>query len=234
MRENHRIPQRNNFFELVYSKIADRITPYFMNFTPNQVTIISGTFGIIGSLLLLYNNYYCLILSAISIQLFSILDLVDGNIARIKSLQSKFGMWLDIFFDKLVDFLIILSASLCIFINNNDPVILIWGIILMGTVFFNQIIMILNTTKNYFEFSRQAGGELLNFDNNKKSKLNYIVFPLYFFRKHLTYQHNTFLFLISFFALIDKIALGIYFLTIHSLISLILSIIANFIRIKKD
>ena len=35
----------------------------------------------------------------------------------------------------------------------------------MGTV-FNQIIMILNTTKNYFEFSRQAG-ELLNFDNNK-------------------------------------------------------------------
>ena len=37
----------------------------------------------------------------------------------------------------------------------------------MGTVFFNQIIMILNTTKNYFEFSRQAGGELLNFDNNK-------------------------------------------------------------------
>ena len=88
---------------------------------------------------MLYNNYYYLILSAISIQLFSILDLVDGNIARIKSLQSKFGMWLDIF-DKIVDFLIILSASLGIFITNNDPVILIWGIILMGTVFLIKLL----------------------------------------------------------------------------------------------
>lgn len=234
MKENHRIPQRNNFFEFIYSKLADFITPYFMSFTPNQVTILSGTFGIIGSMFLLYHNKLSLILAAIFLQLFSILDLVDGNIARRKSLQSKFGMWLDIFFDKLVDFLIILTTSLGIFISNNDPTILIWGIVLMGTVFFNQIIMIVNTTKNYFEFSRQAGEELLNLNNSKNSKLKYVFIPVYFFRKHLTYQHNTFLFLISFFALIDKIIFGIYFLTIHSLISLILSIIANFIRIKKD
>jgi len=234
MKEGHRTPQRDNFFEAMYSKIAKSITPFFLNFTPNQVTILSGIFGIIGSFLLISDNYLALFFSAILIQLFSILDLVDGDIARIKNLQSKFGMWLDIFFDKLVDFLIILIAPLGIYLSIGDPNILIWGIILMGSVFFNQIIMIVNTTKNYFELSRDSGSKLIKFKENKNSKLNFFAKFLYFFRKHLTYQHNTFLFLISFFAIIDQILFGIYFLTFHSLISLLLSIIINFFRISKE
>jgi len=234
MKEGHRTPQRDNFFEVMYSKIAKSITPFFLNFTPNQVTILSGIFGIIGSFLLISDNYLALFFSAILIQLFSILDLVDGDIARIKNLQSKFGMWLDIFFDKLVDFLIILIAPLGIYLSIGDPNILIWGIILMGSVFFNQIIMIVNTTKNYFELSRDSGSKLIKFKENKNSKLNFFAKFLYFFRKHLTYQHNTFLFLISFFAIIDQILFGIYFLTFHSLISLLLSIIINFFRISKE
>ena len=35
--------------------------------------------------------------------------------------------------------------------------------------------------KTIFEFSDEAGGELLNFDNNKKSKLNYLSSFLYIF-----------------------------------------------------
>ena len=234
MVERHRTPQRDNFFEAMYSKIAKLITPFFLNFTPNQVTILSGIFGIIGSFLLISDNYLALFFSAILIQLFSILDLVDGDIARIKNLQSKFGMWLDIFFDKLVDFLIILIAPLGIYLSIGDPNILIWGIILMGSVFFNQIIMIVNTTKNYFELSRDSGSKLIKIKENKNSKLNFFAKFLYFFRKHLTYQHNTFLFLISFFAIIDQILFGIYFLTLHSLISLLLSIMINFFRISKE
>jgi len=233
MKEGHRTPQRDNFFEAIYSKIAKSITPFFLNFTPNQVTILSGIFGIIGSFLLISDNYLALFFSAILIQLFSILDLVDGDIARIKNLQSKFGMWLDIFFDKLVDFLIIFLAPLGVYLSNGDPNILICGIILMGSVFFNQIIMIVNTTKNYFELSRDSGSKLIKIKNNKNSNLSFFLNSLYFFRKHLTYQHNTFLFLISFFAITDKMLFGIYFLTLHSLISLLLSIIINFFRISE-
>ena len=233
MKEDHRIPQRDNFFEAIYSSIAKSITPFFLNFTPNQVTILSGIFGIIGSFLLISDNYLALFFSAILIQLFSILDLVDGDIARIKNLQSKFGMWLDIFFDKLVDFLIMFIATLGVYLSNGDSNILIWGMVLIGSVFFNQIIMILNTTRNYFEFSRDSGSKFIKIIENKNSKLNFFFKSLYFFRKHLTYQHNTFLFLISFFAIINQMLFGIYFLTLHSLISLILSIMINFYRISE-
>jgi phosphatidylglycerophosphate synthase len=233
MKEGHRVPQRDNFFEDIYSRMASIITPFFLNFTPNQVTILSGGFGIIGSFLLISDNYLALFSAAILIQLFSILDLVDGNIARIKNLQSKFGMWLDIFFDKLVDFLIMFIATLGVYLSNGDPNILIWGMVLIGSVFFNQIIMILNTTRNYFEFSRDSGSKFIKIIENKNSKLNFFFKSLYFFRKHLTYQHNTFLFLISFFAIINQMLFGIYFLTLHSLISLILSIMINFFRISE-
>jgi len=234
MKEGHRVPQRDNFFEDIYSRMASIITPFFLNFTPNQVTILSGGFGIIGSCLLISDNYLALFSAAILIQLFSILDLVDGNIARIKNLQSKFGMWLDIFFDKLVDFLIMFIATLGVYLSNGDSNILIWGMVLIGSVFFNQIIMILNTTRNYFEFSRDSGSKFVKIIENKNSKLNLFFKLLFFFRKHLTYQHNTFLFLISFFAIIDQMLFGIYFLTFHSLISLLLSIIINFFRISKE
>jgi phosphatidylglycerophosphate synthase len=234
MKEGHRAPQRDNFFESIYSKIATSITPFFLNFTPNQVTVLSGSLGIIGSFLLIFDDYLALFFAAIFIQLFSILDLVDGNIAREKNLQSKFGMWLDIFFDKLVDFLIILIVPLGIYISIGDPNVLIWGIILMGSVFFNQIIMIVNTTKNYFEFSRESSPQFMKTRANENFKLKFFTNFLHFFRRHLTYQHNTFLFLISFFAIIDQINFGIYFLTFHSFVSLLLSIVINFFRISKE
>ena len=141
--------------------------------------------------------------------------------------------YLDIFFDKLVDFLIILIVPLGIYISIGDPNVLIWGIILMGSVFFNQIIMIVNTTKNYFEFSRESSPQFMKTRANENFKLKFFTNFLHFFRRHLTYQHNTFLFLISFFAIINQMLFGIYFLTLYSLISLLLSIVINFFRIGK-
>lgn len=231
---NFEVPKRDNFFESIYSKAANKLTPYFLNFTANEVTIISGIFGIIGSFFLISDNYFHLIIASIFIQLFSILDLVDGNIARRNHTQSKFGMWLDIFFDKLIDFLIIFLSTFGIYKNFNDPNILVWGIIWMGSVLWSQIIMILNTSEKYFEFSRVSGSKFIDPTYTKNSKLGFFLIPLYFYRRHLSYQHNTFLFLISFFAIINQLTIGIYFLTIHAVISLILSNVINFVRIKKN
>tara|TARA_B110000037_G_scaffold122654_1_gene140049 strand:+ start:1908 stop:2630 length:723 start_codon:yes stop_codon:yes gene_type:complete len=223
-------PERKNFFESIYSKIASSLTPYFMNFTPNQITFFSGILGIIGSLLLVSSNYLNLLFAAILIQLYSVLDLVDGNIARKKNLQSKFGMWLDIFFDKLIDFLIIVFMSLGIYLKVNDANILIMGILLMGVVFFNQFIMVLNVS--YFALPEYKKPQSIK-GKGKKNILNFIFIIVKFYRIHLSLQHNTFLFLISFFALFNQLTFGIYFLTIHGIISLVLSIIANFIKINK-
>ena len=227
----HKTPTRDNFFEAVHSKIASILTPTFMIFTPNQITLISGILGLLGSFCLFYNNnYFYLLAGAILIQLYAILDLVDGNIARQKKMQSNFGMWLDFFFDKLIDFILILIVSLGVYFHTQEYYVLISGIILMGLNFFIQQIMLMNDT--YFKSVRNSN--LKSFTNPKKEvNVNSLIFiPIIFYRKHLSLQHNTFLFLISFFALIDKLEFGIYFLTFHAFISIILSILANFIRIR--
>ena len=227
MTESNYKPERVNFFEKEYSKIADLITPFLMSYTANQITIVSGIFGVVGSILLISSDYLALFFSALFIQLFSVLDLVDGNLARIKKIESKFGMWLDIFFDKLVDFMIIITAPLGIYINTGNSNILICGIVLMGSVFVSQIIMILNSSEKHFYFSR-TGSSYLNY----QKRFSFIYKIIHFYRKHLSYQHNTFLFLISFFAIVDQIEFGIYFITIHCLISLFLSIIITFLKLK--
>ena len=79
-------PKRENIFEAYFSKLSKIILPVFLKtkLTPNQVTIVSGIFGLIGSFLILYGDYYLNIVSGVFIQIFAILDLVDGDIARHK------------------------------------------------------------------------------------------------------------------------------------------------------
>lgn len=229
----HKIPARNNIVEDLYSKLAKLLTPYFLktNLTPNQITIISGIFGVLGALMLIHNQHVYLIISAIFIQLYAILDLVDGDVARIKNLQSNFGMWLDIFFDKLIDFLLIFSIAIGIYLETSEVIYLIIGISLMGVVFFNQFIMVLNDT--YFKISRENITATEYKEIFSESLLYKFVFDtLTLFRAHLSLQHNTFLLIVSIFALLDFLKIGIIFILIHGIISLILSIIINFIKLR--
>jgi phosphatidylglycerophosphate synthase len=230
MRKQYKIPKRDNLFKFCYSKISRIFTPYFSNFTANQITIISGILGIFGALLLISSSYSNLVIGAILIQLYAILDLVDGDIARIKNLQSKFGMWLDTFFDKLIDFLIILSSSIGIYLKTNDKNTLILGIFLMGVVFFNQFIMLLNDT--YFSSYKNTSGKLIK-SVSKNKLLILITKILKFFLKHLFLYHITFLFFISFFAILDSMHFGFYFLTINGILSLISLVLVNFVKLYK-
>ena len=157
----HKVPKRVNIFEAMYSFLSSKISPFFIktSLTPNQVTTISGLFGVLGSYMLILDSHIYLIISAIFIQLYTILDLVDGDIARAKKMQSYFGMWLDIFFDKLIDFLIIVGMSVGVYLRTEDPLMLFVGMLLMGVVFSIQFIMTLNET--YFKTSRDGNKEII-------------------------------------------------------------------------
>ena len=229
----HKIPLRENFFEGLYSKLSSMVSPLFLetSITPNQMTIISGFFGVIGSILLISESYLNLILAAIFIQLYTILDLVDGDLARRKNMQSYFGMWLDIFFDKLIDFLIVVFLTLGVYYKTDESQFLIYGILLMGFVFSIQFIMVLNDT--YFKEKRSSAKEFI--DNKVESKdyvVKLILAIIIFFRKHLSMQHTTFTFLISLIAVLNQNINGLIFLTIYSFVSLAVSISINFYQIK--
>ena len=92
------------------------------NITPNQITLVSLIFGILAAICLYLNLK---ILSFFMLQISFILDCLDGQLARLKSLSSKLGMWLDNLSDRIVENSMILTFIL---INNNFCV---WGALLI-------------------------------------------------------------------------------------------------------
>ena len=97
IKKTHKIPQRKNIIEALYNWISKPLSRIIVktSLTPNQITIISGIFGIIGAHLLTCHSTTNLIYAAVFIQLFTILDLVDGDIARVQENSTFFGRILD-------------------------------------------------------------------------------------------------------------------------------------------
>ncbi|MBI5186111.1 MAG: CDP-alcohol phosphatidyltransferase family protein [Nitrospinae bacterium] len=69
--------------------------------TPNNVTLINLAIGLIGAVFFAVGGYGPALAGALVFQLSSITDGCDGEIARLKFLESRFGGWLDIFCDNL-------------------------------------------------------------------------------------------------------------------------------------
>lgn len=97
--------------------VSQRFTRLFLNtsFTPNQITILSFILGL-GSALCFYPGGYALGLTGAVLLLFSIwLDGADGEIARIKFMESAIGGKLDIYCDNVVHIAVFLSIGMGLF-----------------------------------------------------------------------------------------------------------------------
>ena len=71
--------------------------------TPNQVSLASGVLSGIAAALFLVDGYPALATGGLIAQFASILDGCDGEIARLKRLQSDFGAWFDAILDRYAD-----------------------------------------------------------------------------------------------------------------------------------
>jgi CDP-L-myo-inositol myo-inositolphosphotransferase len=76
--------------------------------TPNQATLMVFTIGILSSLIALFNPP----LGGLLYQLSSMLDGIDGEIARASMRTTKFGGWLDSVLDRYVDFAFLSALAL--------------------------------------------------------------------------------------------------------------------------
>ena len=232
----HKIPQRKNIFEAFYNKISKPISKIIVKtpLTPNQITIISGIFGIVAANFLINQTRLDLIYAAVFIQLYTIFDLVDGDIARIKKMHSHFGKWLDIFFDKLNDILLILGFSIGVYLRTEDIYVLYLGMALMGLIFFIQFSMIMNSII-FVEAKRDKGDTNIFEKSHRQDQNNHSSF-LHMVRKiigrHLLLEHSTFLFLISLFCVIDQTELGLLFITIHALFTKLYIIFSGIYKLR--
>lgn len=128
----------------------------FTPITPNQFTIVTGLVGVATGVFLAMGGYWNYLIGGFLFHFTSVLDGVDGELARLKFKSSPFGQWLDTVVDNL-SYLAALGG-------------MITGLILHGTTQAVQIagalavvFVVLALGSLYMYLLRfKAGGTLLN------------------------------------------------------------------------
>ena len=82
--------------------------------TPNQITVLSFLTGLLGASGFLLGSYGGSVLGALLLQFSTVLDCVDGEVARVKMLESPLGEWLDITLDTVVHIAIFLGVGVAV------------------------------------------------------------------------------------------------------------------------
>ena len=106
--------------------------------TPNQISVLSFVIGLAGASFFFIGEYFYLILGGILVHIHSIVDGCDGEVARLKLRQTKYGGWLDSVLDRYVDAAIILGLIYGYWSITGDVTIWIIGFFAIIGSFLNS------------------------------------------------------------------------------------------------
>ncbi|ODS31591.1 MAG: Bifunctional IPC transferase and DIPP synthase [Candidatus Scalindua rubra] len=112
-------------------KISRLITEQLVKtpITPNQTTFLSLMIGIVSAWFFWQGGYWNYLAGGLVFQLSFIFDQCDGEIARLKFMESKIGGWFDAFCDSIIRTFIILGMTGSLYAESNQSLVLILGII---------------------------------------------------------------------------------------------------------
>lgn len=101
--------------------------------TPNFVTIFNILFFTFFFVIWIFNgSYFSMILLALFIQVYHMLDITDGHLARLKNMKSSYGAWVDGGGDKFTFQVIFISISLSLFVRSSNVFYLLLCIFLLA------------------------------------------------------------------------------------------------------
>lgn len=124
--------------------------------TPNQFTIVTGLIGLSTAWFLAKGGYWNYLIGGALFHFTSVLDGVDGELARLKFKSSPFGQWLDTVVDN-TSYLAALGGIITGLFLNGAPQYVIWAGI------FSVIFAVAALGSLYFYLLRfKSGGTLLN------------------------------------------------------------------------
>jgi hypothetical protein len=114
--------------------ISGWLTRYLVRLpvTPNQVTVLNALLGLMGAVLLLAGGYWATVAGSAILVLSIILDGCDGEIARLKFLESEFGRKLDFFLDNVVNTAAIFAVGAGYFLQSGESLYLYLGLYTAG------------------------------------------------------------------------------------------------------
>ncbi len=119
-------------------KISTWLSSYLCDYiTPNEATLISFVVGVVSAVV----AYFSAAAGGVLYQISSILDGIDGEIARASMRESRFGGWLDSVLDRVVDVAFIVSLAHFLPLSYGYMVLL--GVTVFG------VIMVSYTTERF-------------------------------------------------------------------------------------
>lgn len=111
--ENPRDGKVDTYFN---RKLSRPLTRWLLQtpLTPNQITILSCVVGLLGAFCFFPGGYWGPLLGALLLQYSVVLDCCDGEVARVKFLESPFGDALDIVCDTVVTIAIFVGMGIAV------------------------------------------------------------------------------------------------------------------------
>jgi phosphatidylglycerophosphate synthase len=144
----------------VNRKLSRPITRHFLrtSLSPNHITIFSCLIGVLGALCFFPGGYWGPLLGALLLQFSVVLDCCDGEVARIKFMESPLGDWLDIVCDTVVHIAIFLGIGIAVWHDGASSHALMLGSVLaLGGVLAFPLVTLAEKTEEAGE--RRNGWE---------------------------------------------------------------------------
>lgn len=130
--KDHIEEERANFPYVGY--VLRKISPYFTKFflqhgiTANQVSTLSILTGITVNITFAFGDYYLILLGCFLYQLWNILDLVDGELARVSGVKTAGGKYLETINEPITECGFILCYGIGLSKILNDKEFVFWGL----------------------------------------------------------------------------------------------------------
>jgi phosphatidylglycerophosphate synthase len=104
-----RLPRFTEVDRLINRPIAAMIVRAALktNLLPNHLTLAAFFLSVAGALFFLGGNHRSFIIAGIVIYAGTLLDGADGMLARSKKMCTRFGAYLDLYLDRITDFLVL-------------------------------------------------------------------------------------------------------------------------------
>lgn len=146
------------FENLIYRHFSTRITVLLVQtkITPNMVTFFSLLLAFVASIFYFEGSYLSLLIGTIIFNFSYTLDCVDGELARYKGLQSKFGAWWDAVGDRISEYVVFVSLTLGLYFKTFDVIVLVLGIFALT----NSMLIANIRSLNKIHFDPKANHEL--------------------------------------------------------------------------
>ena len=144
---------------LVTRFISKQLTRLFLktSLTPNQITCLSLLIGLGSAWCFYQGTFFSGITGALLLLVSAWVDCTDGEIARLKFMETSWGAQFDIFCDNIVHFFVFFSIGMGLFFATGDPLYKLYG----GLAVFGSLVAFMILSSSIVKKKQAAGqGEI--------------------------------------------------------------------------